>query len=600
MAKPSVARTGVVASLAILVGLGLFACWPILLHGAPELSWDGAAHAVWAQQFASQLWHGDWYPRWFANINAGYGGPSGFFYPPLSNYASSLFWPLLATRNNAGWLSSGYSLVLAFALAGITAFFCLRSLTNARAALLGAVVYLIAPYHLAVDLYLRGASAELWVFVWLPLVMLSAEGLLRRSRWAVPIAAITFALAILSHPSTAVCFAAVAVVYVVFLSPGTKRIRLTSGFVAALLLGTGLDAIYLLPALLDQHKASVARYTSGLADYRNNWVLPWRGEISSGLPYLLTRLAGKSATLPTGVAGFGFILLVTLSTLGAVGLLFLLARRYETNQRIRRIATFYAVVAVVTFFFMTEPSALIWSLAGFLKFLQFPSRLNVILALCLAALAALSVPYLLRPQVRAITTILAVLAAAWLAADAWAPTHVFSAWGGNPAKSNWHWVQKQLEPFDMMPRPASERIPKEAVDFDAFVAAHPPKAARVEAPSTNHATGTAVVESWQPRRVQFAIHSSQDSQLTVNNFYYEGWQGRISGMKSPLTVRPSPEGFLQLTIPQGNYELILDLPKDRAERAGDMVSLVSVVLLAILIGRAWWLGEVRAGSSLRS
>ncbi len=364
--------SGATTSLAILVGLGLLACWPILVHGAPDLSWDGAAHAVWAQQFASQFWQGEWYPRWFANINAGYGGPSGFFYPPLTNYASALFWPLVAARDNAGWLSSGYSLLLAFTLSGITAYLWLRSLTSARAALLGAVVYVVAPYHLAVDLYLRGASAELWVFVWLPLVLLSSEGLLRRSRWAVPIAAITFALAILSHPSTAVCFAPVAVAYVIFMSPGRERIPQTSVFAGALLLGVGLDAVYLSPAVLDQHKASVARYTSGLADYRSNWVLPWRGEISSGAHYLLARFAGATATLPIGVAGYVFILLVTLSTMLAIALLFLLARRAGADGRIRRIAAFYAVVALVAFFFMTRASALLWSLAGFLKYLAIP------------------------------------------------------------------------------------------------------------------------------------------------------------------------------------------------------------------------------------
>jgi hypothetical protein len=582
------ARFGVsgITSMAILVGLGLFACWPILVHGAPDLSWDGAAHAVWAQQFASQLWQGDWYPRWFANINAGYGGPSGFFYPPLTNYASALFWPLLATRSDAGWLSSGYSLVLAFTLSGITAYFWLRSLTDSRAAaLLGAMVYLIAPYHLAVDLYLRGASAELWVFVWLPLVMLSLEGLLRHSKSAVPVAAIAFGLAILSHPSTAVCFAPVAVAYVILLSPAKQRIRQTSLLVASLLLGVGLDAIYLLPAVLDQHKASVARYTSGLADYRNNWVLPSRGEITTGVRYLLERFAGKSATLPTGVAGRSFILLVTLSTMVAIGLLFLLARRVEADSRTRRIAAFYAVVALVTFFFMTRASALIWSWGGFLKFLQFPSRLNVLLALCLAALGALSVPYLLQPRIRAATLLLALVAVGWLGADAWSPTHVFSAWGGNPAKSNWHWVQKQLEPFDMMPRPAAERISKDAVEFDAFLDAHPPKAAQIVG-STAEITGTVVVEDWQPRRTKLRIDSSRDSQLTINSFYYDGWQARIARRKETLIASPSPEGFIQLSIPQGVYELILELPKDRAERMGGMVSLLCVVMVAGLIGRA--------------
>jgi hypothetical protein len=184
--------------------------------------------------------------------------------------------------------------------------------------------------------------------------------------------------------------------------------------------------------------------------------------------------------------------------------------------------------------------------------------------------------------------LLALVAVGWLAADAWSPTHVFSAWGGNPAKSNWHWVEKQLEPFDMMPRPASERIPKDAADFDVFVEAHPPRAVRIEAPSANDVTGTAAVERWQPRRVLLKINSSQDSQLTVNHFYYEGGQGRIKGAEGTLSTSPSPESFIQLNIPKGNYELILELPQDRAERAGSLVSLLCVVMIAGLIGRAWW------------
>ena len=590
MAKPRV-LSGIATSLAILVGLALLACWPILLHGAPDLAWDGVGHAVWAKQFASQFWHGDWYPRWFTNINAGYGGSSGFFYPPLSNYTASIFWPLVGTRDTSGFLSSGFSLVLACTLSGITALLWLRSLTGPRAALLGAAAYLIAPYHLAVDLYLRGAAAELWVFVWLPLVMLSAEGLLRHARWAAPAAAVSYSLAVLSHPSAALCFAPIAVAYVILLSEHKERSRLAAIFVASLLLGVGLDAIYLLPALLDQHKASVAQYTSGAVDYHRNWLLPWRDEVSSAVHYQVDRLAGRPASMPSGVPGYFFMLLVTMSALVAIALLFLLIRRYERSGRIRRIAGFYAGVALVCFFLMTKPSAFIWRLAGFLKFLQLPFRLNVMLALCLAALVALSAGWLLQPRARATTSVLIVLAVAWLAADAWAPTHVYSFWTPNPAKSNWYSLRWQMEANDMMPLPAAERIPKDVAGFERFLEAHPPKAARITVPVTGATAGTAVVESWQPRRVQFRIDSSQDAQLTVNYFYYQGWQGRIQGAKGTLTATPSPEGFIRLNIPQGDYELILELPRKGAERAGGQISLMSVVLLAGLIGWTWSAGR---------
>ena len=85
--------------VALLVGVCLLLCWRVLIHGIPDISHDGVYHAVWAEQFATQFWQGDWYPRWFSNINAGFGGPSGFFYPPLNNYVCSLFWPLLTHPN---------------------------------------------------------------------------------------------------------------------------------------------------------------------------------------------------------------------------------------------------------------------------------------------------------------------------------------------------------------------------------------------------------------------------------------------------------------------------------------------------------------------
>ncbi len=149
----------------------------------------------------------------------------------------------------------------------------------------------------------------------------------------------------------------------------------------------------------------------------------------------------------------------------------------------RRVAGFYAAVAVITFLLTTKASELIWQASGFLKFLQFPSRLNVILAICLAMLAALTAPYFVRSDTRAITLLLAMIAVGWLAVDGWAPTHVYAVWGANPAKSNRHWVQAQMEPLDMMPRPANERVPTDAAEFDRFLAAHPPKAVRVESPA---------------------------------------------------------------------------------------------------------------------
>lgn len=574
-------RRELITHMALLIGLSLLVTWPVLIHGVPDLSHDGLDHARWAKQFATQFWQGDWYPRWFTNVNGGFGGPSGFFYPPLTSYVSALFWPLVAARDPNGWLVAGYAIVVAQVLSGITAYLWLRSITKPGAALLGAGVYVIAPYHLAIDVYYRGASAELWVFVWFPLVLLSAEGLLRHSKWAIPGAAVSYGLAVLSHPTVALFFAPIAVAYVFCFSEKPDRVRTTARMAAALMLGVALNAGYLLPALLDQDKAYVAWQTIGHGDYQNQWLWQDSHELAEMGRYVYGRVAGT--THPLSWESFLKVrfLAVTFATLTAVPVLFFVIRLMEKTARLRRIALFYGVVAVLSLFLMTKFSALIWRMVPFMKFLQFPFRLNVLLVLSVAALVAVAGPHLLRPRSRMIGLLLCLVVAGWLGLDVVFSTQVFPVW--RKFTPDWsertrQFVRTQLDAGTMWPKPANPALGDFAA-FDRFVAMHPPKTAQLEALSTGKTSGTARVESWQPRHVVLKVEATRDSQLTLNHFYYAGWQGRIDGAVDILTISPSPDGLIQLDIPKGDYNLIIELPKDRAEGGGMVISLVSLSLL---------------------
>ena len=577
-------RRELITHMALLIGLSLLVIWPVLIYGAPDRSHDGHYHAVWAKQFATQFWQGDWYPRWFTNTNGGFGGPSGFFYPPLASYASSLFWPLLAARDPEGWLVAGYSLALAEVFSGIAAYLWLRSLTKPKAALLGAVVYVIAPYHLATDLCQRGASAEFWVFAWLPLIMLSVEGLLGHAKWSVPGAAVSYALAILSHPTVTLCFTPIPLAYLFCFSKSKQRARATAMFMVALLLGVGLSAAYLLPAMLDQNKAYVSLYTSGWGDHDNQWFWQDAGELVDMGRYLYGTAAGTRHPISWETLNKMRFLLVTLATLPVIVALFLLIRRFEQADRSRRIALFYLSMALLYFFLMTRASGFIWETVPLLKDLQYPFRLNVILVVCVAALASLAGPYLLQSRARAITLFLAVIVAGWLGADVWAFPRAFSDLQSGPDRGEQRateWVRMRMDPPEMWPKPSNVDLStaQNFAAFQRFVAMHPPKTAQLEALSTGKTSGTARAESWQPRHVVLKVEATRDSQLTLNHFYYAGWQGRIDGAVNVLTVSPSPDGLIQLDIPKGDYNLIIELPKDRAEGAGMVISLVSLSLL---------------------
>jgi uncharacterized membrane protein len=120
---------------------------------------------VWADQFNAALRGGVLYPRWLPQSHGGLGSPVFYFYPPLAFYVSGA----------AGLVGlSTYNSVLAafgLALAG-SGYAMYQWLTNwAKHPLLGAILYMIAPYHL-LDFYERGAQAESLAVVLIPLIAL--------------------------------------------------------------------------------------------------------------------------------------------------------------------------------------------------------------------------------------------------------------------------------------------------------------------------------------------------------------------------------------------------------------------------------------------
>jgi len=440
---------------------------------------------------------------------------------------------------------------------------------------------------------MRGASAEFWVFVWFPLILLAAQRLIQRAQWAIPGAAVSFALAVLSHPTVSLCFAPIPVSFVFCFSERKERLRNAALMMGALLLGIGLSAVYLLPAVVDQGKANTEAYRAGRLDYHNEWLIQDREQLSNMLRYVS---GANVKTLPGTSWDFAFkvrMLAVTLSTLLVIAALFWVIRRCDAKRDMRRVAVFWASIAFLSLFFMTSLSSFFWTLFGFLKFLQFPFRLNTMLVLCVAALVPLAYRYLLWPRARMFTGFLCLMLVAWLTVDVYSSRWNFSTRGvGNPERVEMYkpLLRTQMDPPEMWPRPGNVKALSDFSTFDWFTASHPPQAAQL---GTAHpSSGTAQVESWQPRRVILKIEALRDTILTVNHFYYAGWRARIEGTKRQLTVRPSGDGLMQVDVPQGSYELALELPRVGAELAGAWISLVSLLLLAGTAVWAWHRQEV--------
>jgi 6-pyruvoyl-tetrahydropterin synthase related domain len=557
--------------LFLVLVAALLSCWPLLLHGIPDLSHDALRHAVWQQSFSKQLGSGEWYPRWLVDQNSGLGSPTFFFYPPIPSYASSPFRLVLATRDPDGFLQVGYGCALAVGLSAVAAYFWLCSFTPCRAALFGAIVYVVAPYHLAIDLYTRGAVAELWGFVWLPLVMLFVAAQARRSKGAFLGVAVTYALLVMTHLPTVVCFSPVALASVFLLAePGRKLLTFLTTL-SAMATGVGLAAVYLMPAVLDTRKVNIRPAVSSFFDYRRNWL--FHGRLWP--PDFLSR-----------------ILFLNVTTLLYIGVLFWLClRRSGTYQR--RVATFYFGVAIFAFFFMTQLSSLFWRFGPFLDLVVFPWRFSTLLVLAAASLSALCFSNLRDQRVGWVAACLGIIVAGWIGAGVWTARQNFSVWHRSldprmiTLRNQW----RSTDLCEFLPASAALArtcilTPSSQPQFlKELVDAHPARSVTLRNPATGDPAGFASVLDWQPRKVVLDVDASENGRLTLVHFYYPGWQGHINGAGGTIPVVPStPEGFLQMEVPEGKYKLVLELGRQTAERLGIAVSVASIAVAMSVAG----------------
>lgn len=226
-----------------------FAMLPSLFLG-PMKAGSQQFNKFWMVEFHNELLAGFAYPRWLFAAWDGFGSPTFYFYPSTYFYATSIVRLLCPDQLSWHAVSTIVQGVLIF-LSGAAMWRWLSFHASNRLALLGAVAFMIMPYHLN-DFYLRGALAESVAYVTIPIIATEIYRLSRGHATAVPLLAAGYALLVLSHLPMALLVSLLLIMpYALFLQYGLQRcerqfLRKTA---AALALGLAMSAVYLLPSL---------------------------------------------------------------------------------------------------------------------------------------------------------------------------------------------------------------------------------------------------------------------------------------------------------------------------------------------------------------
>jgi uncharacterized membrane protein YfhO len=107
------------------------------------------------------------------------------------------------------------------------------------------------------------------------------------------------------------------------------------------------------------------------------------------------------------------------------------------------------------------------------------------------------------------------------------------------------------------------------------------KSAFFPAGSADEIGGAAAVVDWKPRKVILQVDAPQAALLTLRHFFYAGWSARVQDTGAAIPIGPSiPDGFMQLSVPQGEHQIIVVLPAQPTEKAGRLISILSLAILA--------------------
>lgn len=558
-------RIHLMASLVITI-VGFILTVPLIVYGVIKGA-DVVWHLNWAENFAEQLWSGELYPRWLFKLNSGLGSPVFFFYPPIPYYITSLFYPFKFGTPPI-WSALILSAALALIGSGFTAYFWLKDITNSKTALIGSVIYMAWPYHWAIDLYFRFAFAEYWSFVWLPLLLYFTRKIARGDNYSVLGFSLSYALLIMTHLPTILMFSAVPFFYLLTLSNASNRKPLLFRMGIAFMLGVGLSAIYLIPALTTQQYVSLNTVATGHFNYTSNFLLDL-GNIQRSLLILSRFYYGILMLLMGCISYYAYRLAI------------------PNNCEDRKEINFWLIITFISIFMMLPLSSPLWQVLPILQKIQFPWRFLTVLTISATALITLGFYFFnprttnFRKKLYLIHNILLVitLLSGFLVTFLTTERLTFDG-------------QTQL----YMSQETLEYRPQ-WVSSDIFVQYRVHELAQ-QLPKAKVTTGqgSVFIEQWQPRKIVVQVDAiSNVLELTLKQFYYPGWTAQLEGKSNPLPVEPSShEGLLRVKVPKGQHQVRISLQAGIPERLGQAIStfcaLIVLLWALLLLKPMKWLG----------
>ncbi len=535
-------RIAVAALMALLILLSSRA----LLRGQLIDGHDALCYPPRLTEFSKTLLEGHQLPPvWAADLGNGHGQPLFEFAPPLIYAVAMPLWKLGLGLADALQLA----LLVLVAIGGVAMYRLARAYRSARlVAVTVAGAWLFAPY-LALDIFVCARFAESSALALTPLALLGLHRAIEKpSPRRVAVAAVAIALIPLGHSAMALLFLPVlAALVLAEASIAARPLGVIASGASALAGGLGLSACCWLPAMLEKDFVKTDLLLNGFLNWRLHAISPHQ---------LLWSAWGYGYSVPGPNDGISFAPGLPMLALAAIGTVIALK---SSDRRMRARSMVFAAAAALAAWLSTEDSALVWSHVATLQYMQFPWRTLSVVALMLPLLA---LPALHRIGPRGALAVLAMLVLVNL--------HHTEPKGYLTFDDEYYYpdsiaekginttTREEYEPRWVSVRPAYSPVKLQAHD--------------------GAMSGSALQVT--PSEQVFDAAAPKDTALEALTFYYPGWTVLIDDRE--VAVQPCPVyGTMCFKMPSGRHTVALKLRATPARRRATMLSLVSLILLAV-------------------
>lgn len=521
---------------------------------------------------------GQFPPRWVSTLGFGFGYPLFIFYPPLVYIVGELF-----HLAGFGFIDSiKIVFFLSILLSGFSMFVLAKYLFGNFAAVIGSIFYILVPYR-ALDVYVRGALAESFSFVWPPIIIWALLKIYKEPNINNSlVTAVLLSALMLTHNLIFLSFMlilALLIFLLIFFSKNKSQFILYVS--STLILSALMSAFFWIPALVEKKFTIVDQLLIvNLASYKIHFVYPtqlWNWTWGFG---------GSTAGIMDGISFKIGKLHIIISILAmAISTIYLSLKSKLTGRDtfIFRLTILFFTLFVFSAFMTTYYSKLIWDLIKPLAYLQFPWRFLAFTALFSSILASAFIYALKLPVIKLSIGLVLVILLGTYNFKLFKPQYYRTNLTDEVATSN------EVISWDVSSS-SFEYVPKGMELVKNEKGANSLSITRADLPKEKISVTEGQAKIYdlyqKPGEVKFTAEVLKKSKITINSFDFPGWHLFVNGQENEYSSNNKFK-LITTSLDEGTSHVKLTFKNTPIRFAANIISAVSFLLLMVYLSKRW-------------